>query len=248
MKKAERFRLIPFLCAFFFLTAAGALWFGARRVERRETTRQQIPALQAELAGRAESVPQRAIEAAIDRPLRLLAGSESRIDITLSAEAAEVPGLKTRLMSEVLFVEAAVPDGTAFFPLEPAPFQGSVHARIRPYPNAERLVGEWTLTELFFDSEAAAMNADAAFDRWVRVSKALEIDVVRFMGLDAAGVKWLVWGLAALAAFFLIWGVFRRLKVKKANHRAERFRHSVRSQSGPSRIRTYDQEVMSPLL
>ena len=207
MKQAERFRLVPFLCAFFFLAAAGALWFGARRVERRETVRQQIPALQAELVGRRDPVPLRAIEAAIDRPLRLLAGSDSRIDITLSAEAAEVPGLKTRLMSEVLFVEAAVPDGTAFFPLEPAPFQGSVHARIRPYPNAERLVGEWTLTELFFDSDGAE------FDRWVRVSKALEIDVVRFLGQDAAGVKWLVWGLTALAAVCCGWGVLRMMRM-----------------------------------
>ncbi len=208
MKQAEHYRIVPFFCVFFFLAAA-ALWFGARRVERRETLTQHIPALQAELVGRSDPMPLRAIEATIDRPLRLLAGSESRIDITLSAEAAEVPGLKTRLISEVLFVEAAVSGGTAFFPLEPAPFQGSVHARIRPYPNAERLVGEWTLTELFFDSEAAAMNADAAFDRWVRVSKTLEIDVVRFIGLDAAGVKWLTRGLAALAAACCGWGIRR---------------------------------------
>lgn len=217
MKQAERFRLVPFLCAFFFLAAAGALWFGARRVERRETVRQQIPALQAELVGRRDPVPLRAIEAAIDRPLRLLAGSDSRIDITLSAEAAEVPGLKTRLMSEVLFVEAAVPDGTAFFPLEPAPFQGSVHARIRPYPNAERLAGEWTLTELFFDSEAAAMNADAAFDRWVRVSKPLEIDVVRFMGLDAAGVKWLTRGLILFSVLVPLF-LFTQMKIDQKKH------------------------------
>ena len=154
------------------------------------------------------------IEATVDRPLRMLAGAESRIDVTLSADAA-ASDLKNLLMSEVIFVGAAVSDGTAFFPLEADLIQGSAHARIRAGSPASRPVGEWTLTELFFDSDGAE------FDRWVRAARTFEIDVVRFMGLDAAWAMRLIWGLITAALGCCGWGVLRmiRLHWKKKNER-----------------------------
>ena len=210
VKKADRtrVRIVPWIAAFLFSALAVAFRFSSEIVERRETIRQRIPAVQAEIAGFSAAVQLPEIDVAIERPLRVLAGSESRLDFTLSAEApGEIPGLETRLVSETAFAGAEVMDGTAFFPVRSEPFQGNAHVRIRAWPNESRLTGEWTLTALFFDPERTALDSSGAIDRWVRVTKPIEIEAVRFLGLDAAAIRWFFRGWIAAAGLSLIWGL-----------------------------------------
>lgn len=211
MKKADRIRIplhiVPWIAAFLFSALAVAFRFSSEIVERRETIQQRIPAVQAEIAGFSAAVQLPEIDVSIERPLRLLAGSESHLDFTLSAEyPGEIPGLETRLVSETAFAGAEVMDGTAFFSVPDESFQGNAHVRIWAWPNESRLIGEWTLTALFFDPDRTSSDPSDAIDRWVRVSKPIEIETVRFFGLDATAIKWFFRGMMMAAGWSLIWG------------------------------------------
>ena len=63
------------------------------------------------------------------------------------------------------------------------------------------------LTALFFDPERTALDSSGAIDRWVRVTKPIEIEAVRFLGLDAAAIRWFFRGWMAAAGLSLIWGL-----------------------------------------
>lgn len=197
------------IAALFFGLAAGILLIGTRLAERRETIIQRVPAVQAELDGGigAVTLPELTIE--IERPVRMMRGAESEFHAAVTVHG-ELPerGIKSVLMSQLRFTDGALINSSAFFD---ADSHGTGHstAKIRPIVTDGKIVGEWVLTELFFEPGVGMVDADAALDRWVRVSKGLELRVVGFLGLDWKTANDIALGAVLIGALFAgcAWGM-----------------------------------------
>lgn len=172
------------IAALFFGLAAAVLLIGSRLVERRETLIQRVPAIQAELVGELGTVTLPELTIEIDRPVRMIRGGESEFHAAVTVNGEPPVGdVASVLMSQLRFTNAALTNSSAFFDLDSGE-TGHSSTKIRPVSEGGTIVGEWLLTELFFASETGMIDADAALDRWVRVSKGFELRVVGFMGLD----------------------------------------------------------------
>ena len=197
------------IAALFFGLAAGLLLIGTRLAERRETIIQRVPAVRAELDGGlgVVTLPELTIE--IERPVRMMRGAESECHAAVTVQG-ELPERTTVsvLMGQLRFTDAALMNSSAFFDLDSHETAHST-AKIRPVVQDGTIVGEWVLTELFFAPDVGMVDADAALDRWVRVSKGLELRVVGFLGLDWKTANDIALWAALIGALFTgcAWGM-----------------------------------------